>query len=69
MKAKISDRGKILLKSTSASAALIEAIINNSGSFSNGQAVKFNVSIKKRENKMSSNNDRAEIAVKKITAL
>lgn len=64
MKAKISKKGTAFLKSTQASNALIEAIVNNFKQLSNGTAIPFHVLI----NDGRSQRD-LEVKVRKVTSM
>lgn len=62
MKAKISNKGKLLLKSPKATNALIQAILSNPEDFLNGNVLQFDVAT-------YNNNAKQTFAFKKVSSI
>lgn len=63
MKAKISNKGKILLKNPKATNALIQAILANPDEFLNGNVLQFDVAV------YNNNSLKQTFAVKKVSSI
>ena len=63
MKAKISSKGKIFLKSRQATNALIQAILANPEEFSNGNVLQFEAAT------YNNNTSKQKFAVRKVSSL